>query len=103
MIEIHKNWNGAEILVVDSGDGESKCFFISEKDYDPLVLDLEAKARELWPHKFQPRTLNDWHKEFVNVEQDDGETDMLTAEEARRLDLRIRQQQIPINSKKHGL
>lgn len=39
---------------------------------------------------------------FVNIERDDGETDTLTVEEARRLDLKFRERQVPINSKLNG-
>ncbi len=83
---------------------------IIESEYDQFVTDLEAKARELWPEKFVEMSGNGhfWETnggtlkrvEFVNVEREDGLTDTITLEEAKWMDLKFREQQVPINSRR---
>jgi hypothetical protein len=100
------------ILVDYSGD----VVYINERQYDPLVTDLEAKARELWPHKFEAYNLPD--PQFVKVEMagnkpyelkhfDEAITacveQVLGLNEVIELDKKLREQQIPLNSKKHEL
>jgi hypothetical protein len=89
---------------------------LMEDEYDTFVTELEAKARELWPHKFEAYTLPD--PKFVKVEMvenkpyelkhyDDGSTawveQVLDLNEVIELDKKLREQQIPLNSKKHEL
>lgn len=84
-----------------------------ESEYDTFVTELEAKARELWPHKFEAYKLPD--PKFVKVEVidnkpyelkhfDDGSTawveQVLELNDIIKLDKELRQQQIPLNSKK---
>ncbi len=69
---------------------------IIESEYDQFVTDLEARARELWPEKFTKSACSG----FVNIERDDGLTDTITLEEAKRMDLKFREQQVPINSRR---
>ena len=103
--------NTVIVLVDYSGD----VVYINERQYDPLVTELEAKARKLWPHKFEAYTLPD--PKFVKVEMvgnkpyelkhyDDGSTawveQVLDLNEVIELDKKLREQQIPLNSKKHG-
>lgn len=78
-------WKHSDEYLYFTGD-------LKESEYDQFVTELESKARELWPDKFK-------ETKYTLVQADDGATAMLTAEEARRLDLRFRQQQIPQNSK----
>lgn len=68
--------------------------YVSPDEYDQFVTELEEKARELWPEKFKPRTLESWHEEFSLVHRDDGSTDMV-----RKADRLNRERQIPINSR----
>ena len=86
---------------------------ICEDEYDTFVTELEAKARELWPHKFEAYKLPD--PKFVKVEVvgnkpyelkhfDDGSTawveQVLELNDVIKLDKELRERQIPLNSKK---
>ena len=77
-------------------DGRLDVVGIEAGDYDQFVTELEAKARELWPEKFKPRTLQNWQDEFLLQHNDDGSTDMV---EIRKMDKLNREQQIPIGSR----
>lgn len=81
---------------IQLNDDERFLAFIDEKDYDQLVNDLEVAAKKLWPEKFKPRTLHNWHEEFLLQHNDDGSTDMV---EIRKSDRLNREQQIPIGSR----
>ena len=112
MIEVSDSGWGSILCEEDSGD----CMIIGEQEYDQFVTDLEAKARELWPNKFEAYKLPD--PQFIKVDVaenkpyelkhfDDGSTawveQVLDLNEVIRLDKKLREQQIPLNSKKHEL
>lgn len=109
------NHNLSKEILIDRDDNIDTYLWIGESEYDTFVTELEAKARELWPHKFEAYKLPD--PKFVKVEMvdpfpyelkhfDDGSTawveQVLELNEVIKLDKELRQQQIPLNSKKHG-
>ena len=88
-------------------------FVIADFEYDNFVTELEAVARKRWPHKFEAYKLPD--PKFVKVEVvgnkpyelkhfEDGSTawveQVLELNDVIKLDKELRQQQIPLNSKK---
>jgi len=90
---------------------------IEESDYDELATELERIGRELWPHKFEAYKLPDpkfvpkdteiiGGKVYKLKDFDDGSRawveQVLELNDVIKLDKELRQQQIPLNSKKHG-
>ena len=115
MIEIKSviEYDFSREIMVRKDDRYDQYIYITESEYDTFVTELEAKARELWPHKFEAYKLPD--PKFVKVEVidnkpfelkhfDDGSTawveQVLELNDVIKLDKELRQQQIPLNSKK---
>ena len=116
VFECLSNSGNAEIFIERDYDSDGfhddQYVYIAESEYDLFVTELEAKARELWPHKFEAYKLPD--PKFVKVEMvgnkpyelkhfDDGSTawveQVLELNDVIKLDKELRQQQIPLNSK----
>lgn len=118
-----------EIYHVKDMSGNEHVWFLgalTKENYDQFVTDLEAKARELWPEKFEPKKIvcpkchgddgeyiktangykcayTDCQHEWVNIEREDGLTDTITVAEheaIREQDRLNRERQIPIGSRR---
>lgn len=96
-IYIHHGFNKIEIYqTVFRSDysGSTAIISVSKEDYNKFVLDIIAKARELWPDKFEPVLPDPKFKNqdggimmsrdqaerfgFKLVEREDGLTDVIT-------------------------